>query len=67
MAYNGWANRETWLVNLWFNPETIEDVESIKTHLEEVYYDSEIFKGFWQDMISYTSIDWEEIRNSIEE
>jgi hypothetical protein len=65
--YNGWANRETWLVGLWFNPETLEDVEHIKMHLEDIYYESETFKGFWQDMINYTAIDWEEIRDSVEE
>ncbi len=26
-TYNGWANRETWLVNIWFEPESREDVE----------------------------------------
>ncbi len=29
MSYNGWTNRETWLVNLWFNPESIEDLDII--------------------------------------
>ncbi len=35
MSYNGWTNRETWLVNLWYNPESIEDVDVIKDVLEE--------------------------------
>ena len=59
MAYNGWTNRETWLVNLWYNPESIEDVEMIREHLEEEYNDIE---GFWSDMISFHSIDWTDLK-----
>jgi len=35
MTYNGWTNRETWLVNLWFNPESVDEIESIELQLEE--------------------------------
>ena len=59
MSYNGWTNRETWLVNLWYNPESIEDVEMIKEVLEEEYYDME---GFWSDMIDFNAIDWTQLR-----
>lgn len=27
MAYNGWTNRETWLVNLWLGDNFLEDKE----------------------------------------
>ena len=60
MSYNGWSNRETWLVNLWYNPESIEDVETIKEVLEEEYYTME--HGFWCDMINFHIIDWAQIR-----
>jgi hypothetical protein len=33
-TYNGWTNRETWLVNVWFNPESREDVASALEQLE---------------------------------
>lgn len=37
MTYNWRTNRATRLVNLHFNPETIEDVENAKYLLEEMY------------------------------
>ena len=43
MSYNGWSNRETWLVNIWYNPETIEDIDYIKDMLESEYFDMEGF------------------------
>ena len=35
-GYNGWTNRETWLVNVWFNPESRTDVELAREALEEI-------------------------------
>jgi hypothetical protein len=37
MAYNGWTNRATWLVNVWFNPESKEDVAAAREHLDEEF------------------------------
>ena len=38
--YNGWTNRETWLVNVWEIPEMIEDrnrsIEEIAGELESI-------------------------------
>ncbi len=34
-TYNGWTNRATWLVNVWFNPESKADVQSAREQLEE--------------------------------
>ena len=59
MSYNGWSNRQTWLVNLWYNPESIEDVDYIKDMLESEYYDID---GFWGDMIDFNIIDWTQLR-----
>ena len=59
MSYNGWTNRQTWLVNLWYNPESIEDVHMIKEVLEEEYYTME---GFWSDMIDFNAIDWTQLK-----
>lgn len=64
-GYNGWSNRETWLVNLWFgdNWETAEDVEMC-----EEYIDDEIAKlpGWIQDFIDTHAIDWEELKDNVE-
>ena len=35
--YNGWTNRETWLVNLWLNPETEDEVNYIEETLEDEF------------------------------
>lgn len=32
---NGWRNRETWLVNLWFEYENQEELNDIRNLLEE--------------------------------
>ena len=64
MSYNGWPNRETWLVNVWFNPETKSDIDYLEEYLEEEYYK---FQGFWQDMIWFNDIDWDRLRESMED
>ena len=32
---NGWTNRETWLINLWFEYENQEELDDIRSLLEE--------------------------------
>ena len=32
---NGWRNRETWLINLWFEYENQEELDDIRSLLEE--------------------------------
>jgi len=59
MSYNGWSNRETWLVNVWFNPESREDVEYAQAVLEE-QYDS-MPDGVLKDMLSLDQVNWEEL------
>lgn len=58
--YNGWTNRETWLVNVHFNPESVEDIERIKDHLEE--YEDEIENAFIRDFIDFSKINWRELK-----
>lgn len=63
-TYNGWSSRETWLVNVHFNPETKSDIEWAKDQVEE-WYDS--LNSFMQDMVDLSLIDWEELAASMEE
>ena len=62
MPYNGWSNRETWLVNVWFNPESKEDVQSAKEYIEGQY--DEIPDGPLKDMINLSGIDWDELESA---
>ncbi len=61
--YNGWTNRETWAVALWFNPETKQDLIGIKEHVEE-----ELAKlpGWLQDLV-YDQINWDEIESALDD
>lgn len=63
-TYNGWTNRETWLVNLWFNPETKSDLTMARVVLEDAY---DACPDFIKDFIDLHSINWEELTNSLEE
>lgn len=57
--FNGWTNRETWLVNVWGNPESRADVEMLREMLEE-QYDS-MPDGILKDMLDLDAIDWDEL------
>lgn len=61
MAYNGWTNRETWLVSVWFNPESKEDVQFAKNILEEQYDAME--NGALKDMLNLGAINWNELES----
>jgi hypothetical protein len=65
MSYNGWSNRETWLVSVWYNPESKEDVESIRYMLEEQY--DEIPDGPLKDMVNLDAVDWKELASHFED
>jgi|688.fasta_scaffold05366_28 hypothetical protein len=70
MAYNGWTNRETWLVNLWFG-EDIETIatdnkvtaECIKNLVEEHVSNCKITSLFILDMLDLSCINYEELAN----
>lgn len=61
MPYNGWTNRETWLVNVWFNPESKEDVQSAKAYIEDQY--DAIPAGPLKDMVGLSNINWQELES----
>jgi hypothetical protein len=58
-TYNGWTNRATWLVNVWFNPESRADVEFARETLDEQY--DAIPDGPLKDMLDMSDINWEEL------
>lgn len=70
---NGWRNRATWLVNLWFSPATVADVDYLEDTLQSDF-EEQVKKwcngpwaGFYSDLIDFTAIDWDELRNAMSE
>ena len=63
--YNGWTNRETWLVNLWFEPVTKYDVFAAQDMLEQQY--DEMPDGALKDMLDLSQVNWDELQNECEE
>ena len=64
MSYNGWTNRETWLVNVWFDPCSREDVEAARYTLEEAV---DQLPDFLQDFVSVDAVNWDELLDHFEE
>ena len=65
---NGWANRETWLVNLWFenslegmSADQIE--ETVRNYVEEKIGTN----GFLVDMLDIDCINWQELEEHYKE
>ena len=65
MSYNGWANRETWLINVWYNPESRADVEFARSLIEEQF--DNIPNGVLKDLCNISFIDWDELLEQFEE
>lgn len=63
-GYNGWRNRETWLVNVWYNPESPSDLEWIRDDLEEQV---DKLPPVLQDFCYVSEIDWTELEQSLEQ
>lgn len=61
--YNGWTNRATWLVNVWFNPESKADVEMARETLEDAI---DQLPDFLKDFVD-TDINWEELLEHFDE
>ncbi len=69
--YNGWTNRETWLVNLWFGDyfqDCINDgieptrdfiKDTVETHFEQ--YTNGINDGFVNDLLNSFDINYWEL------
>lgn len=58
MSYNGFVNRETWLINLWFNPECKADVDMAKEVIETDVLNC---PKYLQDFVSLYAINWDEL------
>lgn len=63
-TYNGWTNHATWLVNVWFNPESKSDVEMAKACIEEA---EEELPDFLRDFLCTNEINWEELESHFDE
>lgn len=63
-TYNGWTNRETWLINVWFNPESKADVEFAREQLES---DVSSLPAYLKDFIDDSVIDWDELLAQFED
>ncbi len=63
-TYNGWTNRATWLVNMWFNPESRADLEAAREQIEEA---SDNIPDFLRDFLCTDEINWSELEEHFSE
>lgn len=79
-SYNGWANKDTWQVNIWFGDDMYEmakengkpiDAAWCREIVEDFLENSvgNVFQGFIGDIVGsfMSSVDWNEIANSVNE
>lgn len=57
-TYNGWTNRATWLVNVWFNPESLDDVQAARAAIEEA---EDAMPDYMRDFLCTQEINWDEL------
>ena len=64
-TYNGWTNRETWLVNIWFmdglDTGELITADYLQEMVEEYVYEQIKECSFVADMIDLGCIDWVEL------
>ena len=64
MTYNGWTNRETWAVNVWFEPKNEKEVLYAKEFLEEAYNG---MPDPLKDMCYLSEVNWDELIEWVKE
>ena len=62
-TYNGWTNRATWLINVWFNPESRDDVLAAQEQFSDAL---EQIPDFLKDFVDQ-DINWAELLEHFEE
>jgi len=72
-TYNGWTNRQTWLINIWFmdgldgqEPVTAEYLQEM---VEEYIYDALESvptnpRNFLQDIMDISDVNWDELADN---
>lgn len=63
--YNGWTNRATWLINVWFEPESKEQVSLARETFEEAVSELALKNAWLSDFID-TDINWTELESHFE-
>jgi len=61
---NGWSSRETWLMVLWFDMESLEDVTNAKGHFYETL---DSLPDFMRDFVDEKAINWKELEEHFRE
>jgi hypothetical protein len=67
--YNGWTNRETWLINLHYEPRDTQTLGWIKDELEIILerIGDLPYGSFFSDFINLELINWDELENHVQE
>tara|TARA_R100000951_G_scaffold116532_2_gene128843 strand:+ start:3073 stop:3309 length:237 start_codon:yes stop_codon:yes gene_type:complete len=67
--YNGWTNRETWLINLHYEPKDEQTLDWIKDELEIILerIGDLPYGSFFNDFIDLNKINWYELKNHVQE
>ena len=71
--YNGWRNKETWLVNIWLGDHlhtcNLTCAEEIEEHVRELVDDERPENGLVADFIqtALSEVDWRELEQHIKE
>jgi hypothetical protein len=63
-TYNGWTNRATWLVNVWFNPESASDVCMARIALEDA---ADAVPDYLRDFLCLDEVNWSELAAHFED
>jgi 5-bromo-4-chloroindolyl phosphate hydrolysis protein len=63
-TYNGWRNRETWLIMLWYAPLTKTDIKWIREDFEEQL---QSIPTLFREFIDKNIIDWDGLRDALED